>query len=109
LPDMGEYHAGQLVPAFKFPGAMVSLVFIYDVLELVARQQVQKLGEDICRAGHIYFLRVKNVDIRMTSMLSGKIPSRRKITIAIAFGQREAQQVHFWHKLIMFLSGLAIY
>jgi hypothetical protein len=35
LPDMGEYHAGKLIPAFKFFGAVVTLVFIDDVLEFV--------------------------------------------------------------------------
>jgi hypothetical protein len=35
LPDMGEYHAGKLIPAFKIPCTVVPLVFIDDALEFV--------------------------------------------------------------------------
>jgi hypothetical protein len=35
LPDMGKYHAGKLIPAFKVLGTVVPLVFIDDILELV--------------------------------------------------------------------------
>lgn len=40
LPDMGEYHASKLVPAFKLLGAVVPLVFIDDVLELIPQNTI---------------------------------------------------------------------
>jgi hypothetical protein len=40
LPDMCEYHANELIPAFEFPGAVVAFVFIDDALELVPWEQI---------------------------------------------------------------------
>jgi hypothetical protein len=53
------------------------------------------LGEDEWRAGHIHFLGVKSVDIRMTRMLSGIIFVGRKNITATAFNQHGAQYLHF--------------
>jgi hypothetical protein len=92
---MGEYHASKLVPAFKFLGAVISLVFMDDVLELVPWEQIQELGEDVWRSGHIHFLIVKPVDNRMTRMLSGIIFAGRKIITVVAFDQHGAQYLHF--------------
>jgi hypothetical protein len=92
---MGKYHASQLVPALKFFGAVVSLVFIDDALELVPWEQVQELREDVWRAGHIYFLIVNFVDKRMTRMLSGIILVGSEIITVAAFDQHSAQCLHF--------------
>ena len=95
LPDMGEYHASKLIPAFKFLGAEVSPVFIDDALEFVPWKQIQELREDIWKAGHILFLIANFVGDRMTRVLSGIIPVGRKITTVNAIDQHSAQCLHF--------------
>jgi hypothetical protein len=43
---------GELVPVLEVPGAMNTMVLVDDVLELIARQQLQELGKNVGLAWH---------------------------------------------------------
>jgi hypothetical protein len=52
LTDVGEHHARQLVPAFALPCAVITIEFVDDALELIARKQAQELGKHISFSWH---------------------------------------------------------
>ncbi len=41
VANVGEHHAGQLLPASKLPSAMIDVVFVEDTLAFMARKQAQ--------------------------------------------------------------------
>jgi hypothetical protein len=49
---VGEHHAGQLMPAFEFPGAVIAVVGVDDALEFIAGNQTQELAEHIGCSWH---------------------------------------------------------
>jgi hypothetical protein len=49
---VGEHHAGEPIPALEVLGAMIAMVLVDDVLELIARQQLQELGKNVGLAWH---------------------------------------------------------
>ena len=62
LSDVGEDHAGHLIPALEILGSVIALVFVDNTLKLVSGQQTQKLCKDI------RFVRHDSISVRLSAI-----------------------------------------